>query len=122
MLIFVVKKGVWFEEELHLDDPTVDIDIQRHGMARLWYEETGAPSDYFLVVSDNPPQNYGEPVKGMDRKLIMDGLDAVFQRARVNMEEYGEAAAVLLPDGSRSVRSFHCDFALPIAVIDGYTG
>ena len=112
MLIFVVKKGVWFEEELHLDDPTLDTDVQRRGKARLWYEETGLPSDYFLVACDDPPSDYGERVKGKDRKRLMDGIAVVFERAQANMEDYGPGTS----------HSFYCDFAVPKAVIDGYTG
>jgi|SRR3990167_8130104 len=87
-------------------------DLSIRGIVRLWRQETGEPTDLYIVVGDDLPGTYGEAVRGADISTFEGARLQVFARARVTIQQYAP----------RSGRCFVCDIFVPSALVDAYVG
>jgi hypothetical protein len=84
------------------------------GILRLWRQETGTPTDLYLVVGDDIPTNgsWGQRIAAVDGTTLAAARDALLQRGGMTLAGYGRIMR----------RRFCGDLFVSGTMIDGYTG
>src|SRR3990167_6825086 len=122
-LVVRIKKGVWDDGMLRVHPSTKEfVGIAIRGLIRLWREESNTPTDFFLVICDDPPPTYGQQIKGNDQVAMAQVRVRAMDMLKDSMDRYGVENAITLPDGVKHSRRFWCDLRVPSTLIDGYTG
>lgn len=87
----------------------IDVSEAVIGKVRLWVQETGLPSDKFLVYGDWGPTT-GDRIKTRDKATFDTGIDRILARSGVTVADYGPRWR------------FSADVFVPQSLIDGYAG